>query len=392
MTTDDSRDPTELLDEEFVDESEYDDDTTLVPVSATSLSYFGADFDVAGLVRRLNEGDIFVPQYDPDGSDGSGLEGFQRPHVWPTKKMEAFIESLLLGWPVPSIFLVLDEDQRYLVLDGQQRINTLAHFYSGRYPDGKPFVLKDVAENLKDATYATLASDARRKLDNSFIQATVIEPRGESGPDSVYRLFGRLNSGGMTLTSQEIRVALYRGAATDLIRELNHDENWRRLFGNPHKRLRDHELILRVLAMLELLEEVDGRWDDTSVTVAAYKPPLSDFLNSYLTRHKELSPADRLRLTNAFELASKDLVLAAGREGLRLSGSLNSAHVDALLSALMWKNLRGEEVEPRVIKATIASLRDDQNYYMYVTKSTSHRDSVLGRLRIATAALDQASE
>jgi hypothetical protein len=374
--------------EQVLDESE-NDDASLVPVSTTSLAYFGADFDVVGLVRRFNENDIFVPRYDPDGSDGSTLDGFQRPHVWTSKKMEAFIESLLLGWPVPSIFLVLDTDQRYLVLDGQQRINTLAHFYSGSYPDGKPFVLKDVADNLSGATYKTLSPEARRKLDNTFIQATVIEPRGVHGPDAVYRLFGRLNSGGMTLTAQEIRVALYRGAATDLIRNLNHDSNWRKLFGTPHNRLKDHELILRVLTMLELVITVDDRWADSA---NAYRPPLSDFLNSYLTRHKALSDSEGAALTTGFAEACKALVLASGSDGLRFSGKINAAHVDALLATLTHRFMTHGALTSRQIRDTISALRDDSEYETFVTKSTSHRDSVMGRLRIASERLDAASK
>jgi len=370
-----------------VDESLSDDETLAEPVGTKSLGYFGADFDVAGLVRRFDDGDIFVPQYDPDNSDGSSLEGFQRPHVWPTKKMEAFIESLLLGWPVPSIFLVLDTDQRYLVLDGQQRINTLVHFYAGLYPDGKPFVLKDVAENLKESTYDTLTPESRRRLDNTFIQATVIEPTGPNGPDSVYRLFGRLNSGGMTLTSQEIRVALYRGAATDLIRSLNHDQNWRRLFGAPHKRLKDHELILRVLAMLEVLEVVADRWDEQEVTSAAYRPPLSDFLNSYLTRHRTLTPTNSELLTEAFSTACAALVSAMGNDGLKFLGSLNAAHIDALLSVLVRACLTGITPTAPEIRRLIEALRENDDYALFVTRSTSHRDSVLGRLRIASRQL-----
>lgn len=377
-------------DEDVFDESQ-DDDSTLIKVSETSLGYFGADFDVAGLVRRFKERDIFVPRYDPDGSDGSSLAGFQRPHVWPAKKMESFIESLLLGWPVPSIFLVLDDDQRYLVLDGQQRINTLAHFYSGRFPDGKDFVLKDVAEKLVGATYATLTPEARRKLDNTFIQATVIEPKGPEGPDSVYRLFGRLNSGGMSLTPQEIRVALYRGDATDLIRDLNHDSNWRLLFGSPHQRLKDHELILRVLAMTEVLTAVDGRWNESSVTQTAYKPPMSDFLNSYLTRHKVMTAEERGLIAAAFASACNALLSAVGNDGLKYSGTLNAAHVDALVASLLYRAERDQSLESAPIAATITALRENAEYDQFVKRSTSHRDTVLGRLKIASKTLAEFS-
>lgn len=137
-------DPDELVE----DESEADD-LGLFETTPSSLPYFGADFDVAGLVRRLDEGDIVIPRFDPDESSGLTVEGFQRQRVWTTPRMEKFIESLLLGWPVPSIFLVVEPDGRYLVLDGQQRLTTLQNFYAGNQDDGRPFVLRDVAEPSK---------------------------------------------------------------------------------------------------------------------------------------------------------------------------------------------------------------------------------------------------
>ena len=266
---------------EVEDESENDDEG-LVDIGESSLNYFGADFDMAGLVRRLQDGDIVVPRFDPDETAGATLDGFQRQRVWTASRMERFIESLLLGWPVPSIFLVLEPDQRYLVLDGQQRLTALESYFTGKFPDGREFRLRDVAEHLKGATYATLNNESRRRLNNTFIQATVIEPVGPDGPESVYRLFGRLNSGGVSLTAQEIRVALYRGPIVEWIRDLNHDDNWRRLFGPLHRRLKDHELILRSLGLREVLTGIDGKWGDEALEREAYKPPMSDFLNSFL--------------------------------------------------------------------------------------------------------------
>jgi hypothetical protein len=115
--------------DDLVEDESQQDDEGLVDIGDSTLKYFGADFDVAGLVRRLTDGDIAVPRFDPDESEGSSLEGFQRKRVWTNSRMEKFIESLLLGWPVPSIFLVLDVDQRYLVLDGQQRLTSLRCFF-----------------------------------------------------------------------------------------------------------------------------------------------------------------------------------------------------------------------------------------------------------------------
>ena len=95
------------------------------------VSYSGSDFDVEGLVRRLKRGDIVIPTFGSD--DDLDTAGFQRRFVWNRSQMDRFIESLLLGYPIPGIFLVQQVDKRYLVLDGQQRLKTLEAFYEG-YP------------------------------------------------------------------------------------------------------------------------------------------------------------------------------------------------------------------------------------------------------------------
>ncbi|MDF1605902.1 DUF262 domain-containing protein [Nocardioides sp. YIM 152315] len=370
-----------------VDDESIEDDEGLYEMGESSLTYLGADLDVRGLVRRLEDRDIFVPRFDPDESDGSTIAGFQRQKVWNKPRMERFIESLLLGWPVPSIFLVLDVDQRYLVLDGQQRLTALQAFYDGLYPDGTPFVLNDVAEHLKGATYETLKPESRRRLDNTFIQATIIEPKGEDGPDSVYRLFGRLNSGGMILTPQEVRVALFRGAVQDFIRKLNHDENWRRLFGALHPRLKDHELILRALALRDVVETLDGDWTNTDLRRDAYRPPMSDFLNSYLQRNRELKGKPAKALELAFKAATHALFAADGADALRYDGRLNAAHVDATLASLMWLSQQDALPATTSLRRNLGTLRKSKTYGPLVTQSTSHRESVFGRLEEARRTL-----
>lgn len=373
-------------DPEVVDES-VEDDEGLFRMQESALSYFGADFDVRGLVQRLNDGDIVIPRFDPDESEGASLDGFQRRRVWTKPRQEKFIESLLLGWPVPSIFMVLDTDQRYLVLDGQQRLTALQSFYEGHFPDGTKFALNNVAEHLKGSTYGTLSSDSKRRLNNTFIQATVIEPRGEDGPDSVYKLFDRLNSGGVSLTAQEIRVALFLGPAINWIRDLNHDPNWRELYGSPSPRLKDHELILRALAMLFVLEEIAHKWDDESVRLRAYRPPMSEFLNAFLSKNRSLDTLDTERLGEAFKSATERLFTASGADGLRFNNRINAAHVDATLSALMWLYLHEDLPSKRHVPLALSGLRGDADYIEYVTKSTSHRENVLGRLQLALSAL-----
>jgi hypothetical protein len=105
----------ELLREESVEDLV---ESAEAVTTSAPLSYFGTDFDVHGLVRRLNEKEILVPNFDPDVPTGSSVEGFQRRFVWQKFRMDRFVESLLLEYPLPGIFLVRQPDKKMLVLNG----------------------------------------------------------------------------------------------------------------------------------------------------------------------------------------------------------------------------------------------------------------------------------
>ncbi|MFF9001613.1 DUF262 domain-containing protein [Streptomyces achromogenes] len=372
----------DVIKEGVVDESTKDD-STLREVPDASLDYFGADFDVAGLVRRLKDEDIVIPRFDDEDEEDyeTEIDPFQRAKVWSNARMETFIESLLLGWPVPSIFLVVESDERYLVLDGQQRLTALRHFFEGFYPNGQPFILQNVVKHLQGKSYDSLSRPEKRKLDNTFIQATVVQPKGTGGANAVYSLFGRLNSGGVTLTSQEVRVALYMGDATEWIRELNRDVSWRALFGKKSPRLKDHELILRSLALREALSGMKDKWP-TGLDAGTYSPPMAGFLNGFLSRNRNLEGLNKEELGEAFSTACR-LLVESDSNALRYQKTINAAHVDAILASMMELCLEGAAPGAHHIKKAIQKLRENGTYRACITRSTSHSDSVRERLRIA---------
>ena len=110
-----------------------------------SITSYGADYPVDGLVKRIREGSIFVPP-------------FQRGFVWDLKKASRFVESFLLGLPVPGIFLSKDEEtQKLLVIDGQQRLLTLKYFYDGIFHNtGREFALEGCESQYEGVTYKSL--------------------------------------------------------------------------------------------------------------------------------------------------------------------------------------------------------------------------------------------
>lgn len=383
-------DASELATDEPVEDPDANDIEAAPPTADQSLRYFGADYDVDGLVRRLRAGDLIVPTFDPEGVADSDYEGFQRRFVWPKKQMDRFVESLLLGYPVPGIFLVELPNRKYLVLDGQQRLRTLRAFYDGKYgprDQEKVFRLKYVGDSFKRLTFDSLDPSDRRLLDNTFIQATIVVPSGND-KSAVYRLFERINSSGIKLQPQEIRVALYTGPMIQLLRELNTNVDWRELFGPPHSRLKDHELILRYLALTEAATSLrQHNWDRTATQAAGgrnYTPPMNTFLNGYLDEHAGLEGVDAAEIRREFSEATRLLNGGPGRGALRITGTqINAAHTDAILVGLTLALRDGRSVSSDDCSTAIEQLKGDRAYVEAVSGSTSHRDSVKNRLSIA---------
>ncbi len=339
---------------------------------AEAVSYQGTDFDAEGLVRRLDRHDIVIPSFG-HGDDDVELAAFQRSFVWTRPQMDRFIESLLLGFPVPGIMLVQQSDKRYLVLDGQQRLRTLQAFYNGIHRK-REFSLDNVAKEFRGLTYKTLEPEQRRVLDNSFIQATIVKTDGKAeSRDSVYQIFERLNSGGTQLTPHEIRIALYPGPFVDFLGELNSISSWRNIYGSVSPRVRDHELLLRVVALYISSEE--------------YFRPLKKFLNTFLGRHRTLNMLNETDIRHYFTRAIEALDAAGAREYLRPPRArLNVATFDAVMVAAMRRVASTGEISPEKAKIALAGLRTDSDFIAATSMQTDTEENVRTRLRIATAA------
>jgi hypothetical protein len=337
-----------------------------------AVTYSGSDFDVEGLVRRLDRGDIVIPTF---GHGDSGLEtaGFQRRFVWNRPQMDRFVESLLLGYPIPGIFLVQQADKRYLVLDGQQRLRTVAAFYSGLH-DGREFALKNVGKPFVDLTYKTLTEEQRRTLDNTFIQATVVKTDGSAASlDAIYQVFERLNAGGTQLTPHEIRVALYAGPFIDYLTRLNALPDWRALYGPESPRLRDQELVLRIVALY--------------VSPGTYSRPLKKYLNEFAASHRNLSgfPVDVVEERFKATAALLNHARGPGQEALR-SGSrqVNAALAEAVFVGLARRLDAGTTPDPAAVKVATNELRASPDLENAISRATADEEAVRTRLALST--------
>ena len=331
------------------------------------ITYFGTDFDVHGLVRRLKSDDIHIPSFDPATDQDGHLSGFQRRFVWKHSQMERFVESLLLGFPVPGIFLVQQRDKSLLVLDGQQRLRTLQKFYDDE------FALDGVVDDLQTLKYSTLDDEQRRSLDNVFIHATVMKYSDTSaGANAVYSIFERLNAGGTNLHPHEIRVALYNGELVSFIRDLNTTASWRALYGGINPRLKDQELILRFIAFY--------------VAAADYRRPLKSFLNTFLFNHRQMQGLDADVLTSSFRATCDVLSEGIGKPAFRTTNAINGALVDAVMVGVARRLGKGPIKNPVALRAAFDALVTDSTFLDAIARATADEERVRVRLGRATEA------
>lgn len=356
-------------DEDVLDVNEAEE---VIPYNYAITAY-GADYPVDGLVQRLRAGNILVPLFSGPGDAGSDLARFQREYVWTKLQADRFIESLLLGLPVPGIFLVKEADGILLVLDGHQRLKTLQAFYDNRW-EGGPFRLEGVQERFENLVYEKLEPEDKRRLDDSIIHATIVRQDVPSDDQSsVYLIFERLNSGGTSLQPQEIRVALYHGEFVRVLTTLNNYPAWRTLFGKKSRRLKDIELILRFFAFYHYS--------------AQYSRPMKGFLNAYMATNRHLKRQPAKQLTTLFQGTVDAIASAIGTYAFKPYGSLNAAVFDSVMVGVARRlENRGPITSTKSLAAAYRKLTQSGGYVSASERATADEESVKSRLALATKA------
>jgi hypothetical protein len=220
-------------------------------------SLWGTDWTTETIVNQLRRGNINL---NPR---------FQRRNAWDGPRKSLFVESLILGLPVPQIILAEEKGKKgsFVVIDGKQRLLTLRQF-SAR-PEGDDFEqlrltgLSDQPE-LNGLTYTALQQNDEfaSKLnifDNQTIRTVVI--RGWKDERYLYSVFLRINTGSVQLSPQELRQALHPGEFSDFIDDVSVEHvGIKQLLKlrDPDFRMRDVELALRYFAYQNFAREYDG--------------------------------------------------------------------------------------------------------------------------------------
>ncbi|HRN44055.1 MAG TPA: DUF262 domain-containing protein [Flavobacterium sp.] len=249
------------------------------------------EYDIETLIKKLDKNII---KLDPD---------YQRRHRWDNKTSSKLIESLILNIPIPIIYIsqdvdvdqeTFDDDFRYSVIDGQQRLTAIKNFLKGKFTlEG----LETLSE-LNGCSYNDLPPFLTRRLEERSIKCLRID----STLDAQVKLdiFERLNSGSVKLEAQELRNAIYSGPFNNVIKELSKDINFRELLqinsdspetNNKVKQMEDVEVVLRFFALKNNRYDLYKKSKDRG---------FSDFLDDSLNEFNHLDSNSLNQFKNDF--------------------------------------------------------------------------------------------
>jgi len=276
-----------------------------------NINHYGVDYTVDGLVRRMIKKEFIFPD-------------FQREYVWNPNEASQFIESLLLGIPVPSLFFAKDKySQNLIVIDGQQRLRTLQFFFGGKFPSGKAFKLTSVAAPFEGKTFQDLDVEDKFNLEN----------------------------------------AVNRGKFNDLIRKLASAEIWEKIYKKEDIRLEGQELILRFLAFTFFMEE--------------YKGSLVEFLNDTMLRNRNLELISEQKIEAAFGNTFSKILEATNGEGFYHKGKFNKTLFDTL-SVHVARSMKESSIEK--ITALFKMVKESEAFWRLSKGATTSKKSLFTRL------------
>ena len=321
------------------------------------VSFDSYDMTVRQLLDMVESGDIFVP---PE---------YQRKFVWGNERESELIESIFLGIPVPSLYMATNPDSTWEIVDGVQRLSTLVH-YAGTIemlssiPKEKHLIISELQKltALNGFSFEALPKSLQLMFTTRPIRVTVLNDKSDLSVR--FDLFERLNTGGVSLTDQEIRNCVYRGPFNNDIKELSQIKpftNTVKLKPIDQHNGTAEEMVLRYFAYMENYKVFDHS--------------VRGFLNDYM-KSKALKPIQK-KLSDLFKKTFTTIQQALPDGIIRNNRSITPVNLYEAISVGIGLALS----EGKSIKQDkIASLLSDVNLRNLTTGATNSKKMVTGRI------------
>lgn len=342
------------------------------------------DFSIGELVNMYEQQELIIhPEY-------------QRLFRWTDTQKTALIESILLGIPIPPIFVAEDENGIWEVVDGLQRLSTLVSFFGKLKSDNavnefnafeednddveiintnNKWCLEkgDILKSLEGFNVDSLPLKYVLNIKRSSLRVEIL--RGQSRVTMKYELFKRLNSNGTKLTAQEIRNAIYRGldsSVNKLVEKLSKNPAFVSLTSltkQKKKELYDQELVLRFMAFYDKNTEINNN--------------TAKILDDFMERSVNDSQFDCSMYENIF---NKTIILLEELNDTFVFKNANNAFVPAYFEAIMLgvaNNIEAYSNDTVLLSNKIKELKESQEFKQYMGSASNSKKRIERRLEIA---------
>lgn len=316
------------------------------------IEFYLTEYSVELLANKMKSGDFVIPEY-------------QREFTWDPQRQSRFIESLLLGLPIPFLFFWERPDGKLEIVDGSQRLRTIQNFVRSELR-----LLKlEGLTYLKGFTFNDLPESRQRKINNRSIRGIVLNEHADE--QARFDLFERINTGSKIANKAEVRRGALTGPFMDLVSDLANKPEFIALAPFPEKRVKERgrdELVTRFFAY------GDG--------LIGYKDRPAEFLFNYVKRMNDQFSRDS-SLTHSYRTKFETTMAFVARvfpHGFR-KGINGTATPNARFEAIAIGSRLALETQPSLLDDQSIDVQKWLNADEFIKITGSDGANAIARLR-----------
>lgn len=332
------------------------DEETLLQEDTKRVFTEKKDFIFSTIKDLFDEHEI-IPQPD-----------YQRNYVMDDKQASRLIESILMGIPIPTVYLCEENDNTYSIIDWQQRMTSIVRFMKNE------FALKGLEElsELNGKKYWDLSQMCKRTIKNWTLSAIILTKESQ---ELKYEIFARLNQGSIKLKPQELRNCIYRWSFNNLIEELAETNKYLQvLFKDDNKRKDYQERILRFFALRNFYD---------------YSSSMTKTLNNFMWQHQNDSKEEidiaREQFNSTIWIIKQVLwdtaFCAYDRQRCEIMNKFSGSIYDSIVIAFSHFDSHDLMVHADAIREKINEMKtSNETYQDYTYAATGSKSRVIWRI------------
>lgn len=348
------KDTEQFTDEEIEAEQSMDEEIDDNSLTGYDIAVFYNTYNLSTLLSWWDKKKLIIPP-------------FQRSYVWNIKRASEYVDTILRGLPGPSLFFYEDiEQSKLLVVDGQQRLNSLFNYVVKGTFDDEPFRLTGtIHPKWKNKTYSELEKEDQESLYEALMNVTVIRTMSPDNQATMYLAFQRLNTGGITLKAQEIRMAASYGPLAKYLHEISSDTRFDRWSFLRTKAQREHndfaplqEFFLKFFAHYFMYPHFSG--SSTRAMLDEFFSMQKDF-----DKPKYPKPGYTYFSEDDFKAAFSavlDIMLSLSDDDITPNSKPTPAYLEAIWVGLTYRKLRlGKDINEKSLHSYIHGWKETLN-------------------------------